>query len=221
MASNNRRYCDAQKSDGKPCRLPAGFRTKHPGVGNCFRHGGAAPSGFKHAMKLLAKQAVDTYGLSREVDPHTALLEEVWRTAGHVEWLGAMVRKIDEASLAFGKTEEVVEVPIVATVNGDDGGDDHDAMKSNAVKRTVKFGVDISVWLKMYQIERRHLVDVCRTAIACGIAERHVRLAEEQGKMIAGVISGVLSDLGVDRDAEEVRESMRKHLMLAAGTIAQ
>jgi hypothetical protein len=33
----------------------------------------------------------ETLGLPREVDPHTALLEELHRTAGAVQWLGAVV----------------------------------------------------------------------------------------------------------------------------------
>lgn len=31
------------RSRGRPCREPAGKRTDHPGVGRCWRHGGATP----------------------------------------------------------------------------------------------------------------------------------------------------------------------------------
>ena len=50
-------------------------------------------------------------------------------------------------------------------------------------------------------------------AIAAGVAERQVRLAEEQGKQIARVIVGVLQDLGV-QGREEVPSLVRKHLVL-------
>jgi hypothetical protein len=38
----------------------------------------------------------ETLGLPREVDPHTALLEELHRTAGAVQWLGAVVADLEQ-----------------------------------------------------------------------------------------------------------------------------
>jgi len=39
-----RKFCGAKaKSTGKPCRNPAGFKTKHVGAGRCHLHGGATP----------------------------------------------------------------------------------------------------------------------------------------------------------------------------------
>lgn len=44
--------------------------------------------------------AVETFGLPREVDPHSALLEELHRTAGAVEWLAAVVADIGQGDVA-------------------------------------------------------------------------------------------------------------------------
>lgn len=54
-----------------------------------------------------------------------------------------------------------------------------------------------SVWLKLYQDERAHLVSVCKAAIAAGIAERQVRLAEQQGMLLAGAVRQILERLGL------------------------
>jgi hypothetical protein len=50
------------------------------------------------------------------------------------------------------------------------------------------------VWLTLYQAERSHLVNVCKAAIACGLAEREVRLAEQQGQLLAELLRAVFSD---------------------------
>lgn len=52
-----------------------------------------------------------------------------------------------------------------------------------------------SVWLTLYMRERDHLVKVCTQAIKAGIEERRVRLAEQQGALVAGVIRLILGDL--------------------------
>lgn len=176
--------CDARKTDGSgTCQHQAGWGTDHPGHGRCKFHGGASPSGRKHARTQQARQAVDRYGLPREIDPHDALLEEVHRAAGAVSWLGQ----------------------IVAVLHDD---------KGDLVESTM-FGEQPSVWLKLYQQEREQLRRVAKTAIDAGIAERQVRLAEQQGELIAQVIRGVLEDLGV-ADRPEVPQIVRRRLELVA-----
>jgi len=127
----------------------------------------------------MARRAVATYGLPREVDPAVALLEEVHRTAGHVAWLQEKVREFDEDDLVWGVVEEVDKGSGEFT-----GTDVTKASKPN-------------VWLDLYRSERKHLTDVCKTALAAGIAERQVRLAEQQGALIGSVIQRILDDLGL------------------------
>lgn len=49
-----------------------------------------------------------------------------------------------------------------------------------------------SVWLKRYDIERRHLDRACRLAIDAGIAERYVQLAELQGQTLYSSLRSAL-----------------------------
>ena len=187
------RQCGARaRSTNQPCRLPAGWGTDHPGFGNCRRHCGNTSGGRKSAQNKMAAAAVVTFGLPREVDPHDALLEEVWRTAGAVDWLQRKVREQEGKELVWGVVEQT-SAPGAPSL----------------IKRSTK----PSIWLQLYRQEHHHLVDVCRVAIAAGVAERQVRLAEEQGKQIAAVILGVLQDLGV-QGREEVPSLVRKHLVL-------
>jgi hypothetical protein len=82
--------CSAHTKAGKPCGQPP-----MSGQTVCRKHGGKAPQNLNAAeQRLLHRRAVleaETLGLPREVDPHTALLEELHRTAGAVQWLGAVV----------------------------------------------------------------------------------------------------------------------------------
>lgn len=177
----------------RPCRL---YPLKHGNV--CSSHGGASPNAKKARQKAaqteLAAAAVVTFGLPRTIDPHTALLEEVHRTAGHVAYLGEIVAQLEPT---YGENNTSLLAPI---------GDSQSGL----------IRVGASIWVQMYQAERAHLVRVCAEAIKCGIAERQVKLAEEQGALIAQVLRGVIADLGL-ADDERVPAIVRRHLALVSG----
>jgi hypothetical protein len=170
--------CTSRSSrTGKPCQ-----RYPVKGAKVCATHGGRAPQ-VKAAAKArqvqeAAELAVATYGLPREVAPDQALLEEVHRTAGHVAWLGKVVGQLEQGEVTWGLAEET-DAPVT------DGGGG----------TTTKSKAGVNVWVKLYQDERRHLAAVCRDALAAGIAERQVRLAEQQGSLLAGVIGRVAQRL--------------------------
>jgi len=151
-------YCHSQKRGDPPgwCHRPSGWGTDHAGIGKCKLHGGATRNHIASARQEKARRAVATYGLPHEVDPATALLEEVHRTAGHIAWLREKVAALDETDLV---------------------------------------GAEPSPWLHMYQDERRHLARVARSAIDAGCNERLVRLAEQQGLMLAQVIRRIAAEL--------------------------
>lgn len=176
-------------STGKRCRAWA-IR----GANVCMRHGARAPQVRKAAARRLelieAERQVKLYGLPVEVDPHTALLDELWRTAGHVAWLRERIAEVEEANKLYGP------------VGGQGGG--HPSMEPH-------------VWIRLYQEERRHLSLVAQACIKAGIEERRVRIAEAQGQLIATVIRGILMDLGV-HSRPEVPTIVRRHLALAAGS---
>ncbi len=131
--------------------------------GRCRKHGGASPQVLAKAKRDLeraeAEKAVRTYGLPVDVDPADALLQEVHRTAGHVAYLGQIVGDLERGELRQW------------AASGEGGGH-----------------WDVSVWVKLYQSERAHLVGVCRAAIAAGIAERQVQLAERQGELVGELL---------------------------------
>ena len=158
----------------------------------------------------MAEAALDSYGLPRQVDPMRGLLEELWRTAGHVAWLEERIRALDPSALVWGAAKRV-NAPTAVTIGRGE----------QMVESTSTESAAVSVWLNLYARERKHFVEVCTRAIACGIVEREVQLAEEQGRLIAKVIIGALEDLGIDLGDDGVRNVIRRHLLpMADGAVA-
>jgi isopropylmalate/homocitrate/citramalate synthase len=136
-----------------------------------------------------------TYGLPVEINPVDALLQEVHRTAGHVAWLAERVKEVEQDELVWSKTREVDK-----TATENPGIDTTEQAVPHA-------------WLILYRTERKHLIDVCRTAIAAGIEERRVKLAEAQGAMLADVIRAILNDLHLSPEQQRmVGEVVPRHL---------
>ena len=154
-----------------------------------------------------ASVAVVNLGLARDIGPQAALLEELQRTAGHVDWLGAQISELAPAALIWGAAEKKFTLAV-----GSSGGRSPLA-STDARLVEVKEGPSVSTWLELYDRERKHLVEVCAVAISCGIADRQVQVAEEQGRIIARVISDVLSDLGVSLEGQDVRFAVFRRLM--------
>lgn len=171
--------CGGTNRQGKPCGNPRGFKTGHPGTGNCHYHGGSSPNGRIHAMEEAARAAVVTYGLPRDISPTDALLEEVRYTAGHVAWLRERVAEIEQQALVWGVTGEV----------------DQQASEFPGVNTTSE--AKPNMWLVLYREERKHLVDVTKAAISAGVEERRVKLAEAQGSLLNSVIRRVLDRLSL------------------------
>lgn len=191
--------CKARSTTtGKRCgRWPA------KGQRVCVFHGGNAPQAKAAAQRRVAEQkaraALETYGRKVDTSPTEALLDEVRWTAGHVQWLRDRVRELEQAALTWGVTEQVEkqagEFPGVDTT-------------SSAAP---------NVWLDLYQRERKHLVDVCKAAISAGIEERRVKLAEQQGALLADVIRRILDDLGLTPEQQaKVATVVPMHLRAAA-----
>ncbi len=147
----------------------------------CVAHGGAAPQ-VKAAAEVRtelakAQRAVVALGLPREVDPHQALLEEVWRAAGLVAWLGEFIAELEPTA-------------------------------------------EVSSWMALYQDERDRLVRAARVAIVAGVAERQVKLAEDQASILARVVNSILIDLGHDLKDQRTRDVVRLRLVEGAAASA-
>lgn len=164
--------CIAHTRAKKACR-----NKPLPGQRVCRMHGGSTPVALAAAKRRLDERkailAVEAFGLPREIDPHSALLEELHRTAGAVQWLGAVVADLKQRDVAWGMTRQK------------SGGEDH------GTTFEAKPDAFYELWLR----ERKQLLEVAKTCIGVGIEERRVRLAEDAGRQLAGLVRAVLDRL--------------------------
>jgi PAS domain-containing protein len=196
--------CTAHNAKGAPCgRRPA------TGTDVCRSHGGAAPQVIAAAERRRAeeraRQAAARFALPIEIGPGEALLQEIHRTAGMVAWLEVRVEQVAGRSpedLIFGTTKEQTRT-----------SDEH------GMVTTVEEAAAVHGWLKLWQTERKHLREVCRDALAAGIEERRVQLAEQHAAQIVTVLRGILADLGLTPDQQaRVATVVPRHLRLVRQT---
>jgi DNA-binding TFAR19-related protein (PDSD5 family) len=164
---NEAGQCTAKsKRSGQRCK-----RGVTPGLDKCYIH-----AGISRADQLVTR-AMATYGLPRDILPAAALLEEVRYAAGHVAWLRGKVAELEPEALTWGvaekATKEATEHP---------GAD--------TIERAA-----LNVWLEAYHRERRYLLDVSKAALAAGVEERLVQLAEAQGLAVVAVLARVFDRL--------------------------
>lgn len=154
---------------------------------------GKAKDGKERLMRIYGEDSTAT-------DPAEILLQEIRRTAGHIEWLRTQIEYSDPESF-------VRSLWLVRRQSG--------YINPQEIDLT-KFSMAGALWVDLYLQERRHLAAICRTALAAGIEERRVRLAERQAESLGRAVRGMLYDLGVDPEDEEVRAIVFRWLTAAS-----
>jgi hypothetical protein len=189
----------AKGRGGRPCGNPAGKKTDHLGFGQCWLHGGNTPNGKAAAerMRLEAEQAAleataRRYCVPVDMDPRDGLLEEVARAAGWLRYWDQRVNDLEPEELA------------------------------GVLKKGRQYGsnsqghVNVTTWeagnhvvVLTWERARRDFVKVCKDAAQAGVEERRVKLAEEQGALLAEVVRAVVDGLGRSLDEPEVEQVVR------------
>lgn len=161
--------CTAHNRAGLPCG-------QHPirGGSVCKSHGGRAPQTRRKADKRRAEAeavaAVAKFGLRRDIAPADALLEEVGRAAGMVDYYEAKILELDPDEnpgvLTWGKTKEVERT------GGELPGTD------------TTWSAAAIVLLELWMRERKHFAEVAAAAVRAD-AELH---ASQAGALVVQVM---------------------------------
>jgi hypothetical protein len=134
--------CGAKKRDrdghwdgSTLCTNAKGQGTGHVGFGRCKNHGGASPTGRKHAALEQARAEAEKvrraqlfYGRRVAVDPEQALLEEMQRSVGVVRWL-------EQAIARWGEFERFAEEIAAADPAPDDAVDAGERLIDDLMER--------------------------------------------------------------------------------------
>ena len=141
----------------------------------CSKHGGSAPQVKAAAARRVeaerAAAAVARIGLRVEGDPIAHMLDVIAYQAGMVAYWRSVVEALDDDSLTWGTTK--------VKIGGDDGGETQEAKPHIAYS--------------LLDEAQSKLVRYCAEALKAGVAERQVRLAEQQGSLMSALQRAVLS----------------------------
>ena len=195
--------CGAKTRGGGGCTQPAGWGTGHPGVGRCKFHSGASPGAEKRGAIELAHRRAVVMGVPTDIEPHEAILKCILISHGEVIYASERI-----AELA---PEDAVG-PVVTTrpLKEEKGAESYTV-------RVEEHGPPaVHIWIEVRRRAMRDLVDFSKAAIAAGIAERTVRIAEQQAQLMATAVRGILTDLGV-ADRPDAPAVVRRPLTLLAG----
>lgn len=192
--------CTARRQNGQPCRNSA-----INGSNVCRMHGGA----IGHVKrKALVRATLQEWGLSdTHVDPGEVLLRLVSQSAQRASWYGELLRQAYEAAEMKGEQDEFslpngVKALIGKRYSVTEGGG------------RVEIGEAITGLVQLEMQERKLCADFATRAIAAGLAERQVRVAEAQGTAIIGAIMAALDRAGVVGPARlEAQNAASDYLM--------
>ena len=202
----------------------SGQRCKNPpvtGATVCRMHGGSAPQvrqvavvraarieAEREAQRMVARAGVDA-------DPIEHLLESLYRAAALVEVWGSMVAVLDDHAEQEAMERDEIRGTLGYHENTDER--DHDELRVVSHDRlltlTHRGESQVHPYVREYQAALERRARFAKLCIDAGIAERQVKIAEEQGQLIAKAIRGILEELGV-ADRKETPGVVRKHLSL-------
>lgn len=156
-----------------------------PGLEVCRFHGGgtkmARAAGRRRVRQAELTKLATEFATLEDTTPTEALLREVQRSAGLVSYYSERVQELEQRDrdlLTVGL--EVREHGIAAT------GEEVDVTTTSH---------DYNIWMRLFNEERDRLVRMSSAALRAGIEERRVRLAEQQGSIVAEAIRNILSAL--------------------------
>lgn len=207
-----RKKCRGHNKVGKPCgNWPIRGGTV------CTVHGGKAP---RVAKKALVRAELAAWGLGdSKVDPGEVLLRLVSQSAARVELYGQLLRDAYEAAERLKQAHEVeylievaeaddfVQERAAVQVARDDLrkifatggvaaliGNTYGDSKTGGIYAT---GEAIRGLAKLEAEERTRCADFAMKAVKAGLAEREVRLAEQQAEMVLKALDAALDAAGV------------------------
>lgn len=214
-AAGGRACTGHRRRDGAPCSKNA-----LAGQDVCRSHGGGSPQAKAAAVRRVTEQKAEAimrrFAGPIDTTPTQALLDSVRWVAGYVEFLRQQVARVTEEAqtadaLVWGVTKETEGDVVVGT------GPKAALDKAEGVVREAK----PNAWLPLLGDWQDRLTRLCAEAIKAGIEERRVRLAEQQGALVADVIRGILGELALTPEqAARVPEVVPRHLRLLIGAAA-
>lgn len=187
--------CGATRRDGKVCEHRAGYGTSHPGRGACKHHGGGLPS---NRVASLRAEAHEQFGAWADIDPAEAIMLCIRITAGEVFWFDAEVARL-----------EAEEIVVYETSRTEGHGPEGPVDVTTTTNRA-----QLNILIKERQLATDRLFRYSKEALALGLEERRVRMAEQWGQLVGGMLRSVLDELKLTAAQQALApDVVRRHLL--------
>ncbi|WP_152185116.1 hypothetical protein [Segeticoccus rhizosphaerae] len=172
--------CTARsKRSGQQCKRPASL-----GATTCHVHGSSTTAAKAAAKRRLeqqaAAQAVTLFAARRDIHPADALLELVHWTAGEVDYWRQQVRDLDP--------EDIAGNLITKVESGQEKGQPTNLQTTEAAEH---------IAYRMLKDASDRLAKYAAAALKAGVDERRLRLAEQQGTLVALAVRRILDALNL------------------------
>lgn len=208
----------------------------------CPAHGGSSP---QVKAKAAVRAEVLAWGLGdTTLDPGEVLLRLVSQSAARVELYGRLLQEAYDAADRLKAAHEaealVADTDVDYPFDGEGGdraavqtakkdlerifntggvaalvGNTYGDAKTGGIYAT---GEQIRGLAQLESAERERCANFAAKAVAAGLAQRQVELAERQGALIVQLLSAVFDDLGLsDEQREAAPDVIDRHLRLVAG----
>jgi hypothetical protein len=180
-------FCGAKLANREgTCRAPSGRGTTHPGWGRCKLHGGATESHIEAAQMAQAAATAQLFGVPRDVDPITGMLETYHATMGVLDAIEAMCMQLLPAEVVWGIVKEKRTGEVES--DGEDG--------LTPVEREYAPGVHI--WVKLLAEWHDRAFSEAERILKLNLDSRRVELAQSH---VAAIVAVLLSpDLALSGD---------------------
>lgn len=171
-------FCGSRRKQGDTdCRRPAGWGTSHPGWGRCKLHGGASPNHGISAQMAQAQAQAQLFGVPREVDPITGMLETYHSTMGMLDAIEAMCMQLLPAEVVWGITKE----KRVGEEGGDDGG---------LTPTEREYAPGVHIWVKLLADWHDRAFGEAERILKLDLDSRRIELAQSH---VAAMVAILLS----------------------------
>jgi len=206
------RQCTATTRSGSRCKRAAII-----GGTVCRMHGGAAPQVEKAAEIRAAKMVAEDEArrmVARagvDADPIEHLLDSLHVACAQMVVWGSMVAALDaQAQLDNGEGLRG-ELSYVEIIDPDNPDLLDVRSEDRLITLSPKGTARVHPFVKEYNDALDRRARFAKLCIDAGIAERQVKIAEQQGQLIAQVITQVLNDLKIKR-TDKVMQVIGKRL---------
>jgi len=174
--------CGARTRNGGTCKKPP-----LDGTTRCKLHGGASHKAQAVAAQRRAERELIFLGIPvTEIHPAEAIVQLVQYQAAIVNYWRTKVANLDENDLTWGRTIEVRK----------DSGEFPGTDTTSEAKPHIAYAMLVQAQDK--------LADYATAALKAGVEERRVRLAENQGALVAQAIRQVLDQLNLTPTQQEL-----------------